>query len=209
MFDDRADDAVLIEVRQNELLVVPPSRMDDVHYMYTVGLSPCVGLVLWCPVTCAVGHFHGWDTIGQAESVIAHFATLAAEHPGKKKAVIVRAIGNTIKGGAWHSERMVSDLQDLLRAQGLRGDEVRPAPSGESAKVCVNLADGTIEHQFTYAPDSKLGRVAPSGYEDLPNWIARPEHADCLVIGVSKPDAGKINYERGYSRQLVENLLED
>jgi hypothetical protein len=208
MFDERSAEAVTIDVRQNEVIVVPPKMMRDVQYMYTGGLSPCVGLVLWCSEMCAVGHFHTWETIGQCEPLVVKFAELSKDQP--RKAVIVRAIGNTAKGGAWHSEHMVSDLQALLSAQGLRGEEVRPAALGESAKVCVCLDGGEIEYAFTYARDSKLKRVAPSGYDDEngTDWIARPISASYVVIGVCEREVG-ICYERGYSTQLVRNLLKD
>jgi hypothetical protein len=210
-FDERPPDAVTIDVRQNEVVVVTSELMNTVHYMFTVGLSPCVGLVLWCPAMCVVGHFHHWNTMDHCDAVIERFAEVSGDHKRARKCVLIRAIGNPLKGAGWHSEHMVSDMRDMLKKYGLSSDEVRPARNAESAKVCVCLEDGAIEYGFNApAQGSKHERTILGG-EGLPDWVKRPTSAEHLVIGVYKAGADKneIHYRRGHEAELLRSLLQE
>ena len=124
----------IISVRQNEIVVVGKSRMAEVSSMFTLGMNPCIGLVLWSEEMCALGHFQEWDTIAQCGPVVKHFCKISS--PGLRKAVIVMATvtkDNLKFKSAWHSEAMKHDLDKLIP---LAYQVVKPA---ETANVKIRL----------------------------------------------------------------------
>ncbi len=176
-----------IEVRQNEVVVVLGSMMAEVSNMFTMGMNPCVGLVLWSPTMCALGHFHDWETIAQCGVVAERFCEVSST--GQRKAVIVLAKGAQEKGNAWHSEAMKGDLEKLVNP--LDVEVVRPAPSGEGAKVKIRLKDGKLVYYFAYEKGTSLLRTPAE------DWTAKPQAVAFLVVGVVGPGPDKILYVKG------------
>ena len=64
--------AINIPVRQREVVLVEGAHMGEVACMYTLGLNPCIGLVLWDRKSCVMGHFDGLETIDQCTRLITH-----------------------------------------------------------------------------------------------------------------------------------------
>jgi hypothetical protein len=187
-----------IAVRQNEVVVVQGSMMEEVSSMFTVGMNPCIGLVLWSPTMCALGHFHDWDTMGRCGVVIKHFCKVSST--GQRKAVIVRAKGEIHGGSAWHSEAMNVDLEKLLKP--LTAEVVRPAPPGESAKVKITLEDGNLNYGFSGQSSTSFVRTP------VEDWTSHPHLAKFLVIGVYG-GSNKIRYVHGDKDVELQDLLSE
>jgi len=184
--------SIQIEVRQNEVIVVQGTNMAEVSHLFTVGLKPCIGLVLWHESICALGHFHDWESMEQCAPLISHFKECSSQ--GKRTAVIVRAKGATSKE-AWHSEHMSSDLANLLSQcfPVTTVNNVYPAPLGEGAKVKVNLSNGKIDYVFDYALPSDIKRDPAAA---TTTWVSRPWSSKDIIFGFYD-GSSTINYKKG------------
>jgi hypothetical protein len=167
--------------------------MAEVSSMFTMGMNPCIGLVLWSKEMCAVGHFHDWEKtpIAQCGVVVKQFCRVSS--PNSRRAVIVMATV-TEPDKAWHSEAMKVDLDKVVP---LAYEVVKPAAV---ANVKISLKDGKLDYNFAYENGTKLARTP------IDNWTARPTGADFLVIGVfGSPD--KIQYVKGNQPEQLNQVL--
>lgn len=188
-----------IDVRQNEIVVVKGSSMSKVSSMFTMGMNPCIGLVLWSEEMCALGHIHDWETtpIAQCSVVVKHFCRVSS--PSKRKAVIVMAKvgdGEEAARKAWHSEAMKVDLDKVIPLA------YQVVKRGDPADVKISLENGELDYTFKNGDATKLARMPKE------DWTGRPDSQQnkFLVIGVFGPN-NTIQYVKGDQPEQLEQVL--
>jgi hypothetical protein len=167
--------AIQIEVRQNEVIVVRGQYIAEVSHLFTVGMNPCIGLVLWGEDICALGHFHDWESIEQCAPLISHFMECSGK--ASRKAVIVKAPAAVGGKHAWHSEAMKCDLMKMIPGA-LPVNIVSKAPSDDAAKVKVTLADGKLDYLFSYEKPDVIKRDPENA-----SWTTKPEVLPYILFG--------------------------
>lgn len=201
--------AYSLRVRQHEIIIVQGSdNQNFVFDLLTIGMNPCVGLVLWHPKLCALAHIDDPGDIPQFAPVIAEFSKHYKAGSGsatKPFASIVMAHG--VGGGAgWWSEHMKSDIESLCNKSNIAANVVRPMkPGDEAAMVKINVSNGARNYHFSPSQACVQIQRTPGG-ED---WVTNPLGA-VFRFGFFAGKAGEIasvNYIKGTDSQAVTDAL--
>jgi hypothetical protein len=145
--------AYSLEVRQHEILIVQGSENQNLVFdLFTVGMNPCVGLILWHPNFCALAHIDDPSCIGLLSPAAARFSEHCKATRGsvpKPFALIVMAHG--VGGGkGWWSEHMKSDIESLCGNSGVAVEVVRPQMQGDAVNAQVTVSNGARNYSFKY-----------------------------------------------------------
>jgi hypothetical protein len=136
-----------VEVFQREILVT--REHEPRHIMVTVGLCPCVAVVIMGETMSALGHLDGSPMVHTLERVIDYMAN---NDPGKLRGWIVmslRSVPNTARRA-----------QEVLEANGVKiVDTRRPKESSGGAGCCVDVAVDTKSREIIEAIDENVGTV--------------------------------------------------
>jgi len=144
--------ALSLYVRQHEIIIVQGSENQNLVFdLFTTGMNPCVGLVLWHPKFCALAHVDDVDDIPQFAPVVAQFSKHCEAERGtttKPFALVVMAHG--VGGGqGWWSEHMKTNIIKLCENSKIAVDVVRPMKPGDNcAMVKVNVSNGACNFHF-------------------------------------------------------------
>jgi hypothetical protein len=196
-------------VRQHEIIIVQGAENQNLVFdLFTVGMNPCVGLVLWHPKLCALAHIDDPADIPQFAPVIAQFSKYCKDGSGsvtKPFASIVMAHG--IGGGkGWWSEHMKCDLETLCSKSNVVVSVVRPMkPGDEAAMVKVTVSNGARGYDFPPGQASVQIQRNPRA-ED---WVTRPIGAFFRFGFFAGKDGeiASINYVKGTDTQAVTDAL--
>lgn len=128
---------IAIRVRQNEAIVVQGDHMGGVSYLFTEGMNPCIGLVLWHKKICAMAHIDDWVSIGQCKGLISHFVKQSKEGP--RKAVIVKAPPDAVI--AERSDAFPAELERERRAVAAKRSSILEVPDSEMRADALKYLD--------------------------------------------------------------------
>ena len=143
--------AISIYVYQGEIVVVKGrENLELVEDIWTDGLGPCVGLVLWSRDLLAVGHLDSPDD-EQLKDCRPLIETLKKRSP--RQGFLIGARGQT-GNNVWPSYRARVTLSSMFETE---PTILLPAPLGHSAKVKL-FKDGNIQTDFEPSKSNQLPR---------------------------------------------------
>jgi hypothetical protein len=136
-----------VEVFQREILVT--RAHDTRHIMVTVGVCPCVAVIIMGDSMSALGHLDGSPMAHTLGRVIDY---MAKNDRGKLRAWIVmslRSVPNTARRA-----------QEILEANGVKiVDTKQPKESSGDAGCCVNVSVNTKSREIAEAIHENVGTV--------------------------------------------------
>lgn len=145
-----------IEVMQNEIIL--SSRTNNRKTLFTVGLGPCVGLILQSQNQIALAHLDG---------SLMHYTLLK---------VLLQMHNDHLKGATIitsfkSNPATITQLKNILTLYSVPFVEKQATDC--TAQVAINLASGAIFTDFKYSPPLKTTVDQPKSWNPFKDWTRR------------------------------------